>query len=56
VDVRRSYPKGVLDFFMLRIGKAPLRCRGCSRRFYKKLAPNEKLGRPDVSLEKAPIL
>jgi len=56
VDVRRSYAKGWRDALMIRIGKPPLRCRGCEFRFYKRLQPDEKLGRPDFSVERAPIL
>ena len=56
VDVRRSYPKGWRDAFMIWLGKPPLRCRGCSFRYYKRLEPDEKLGRPDLSEERAPIL
>ena len=56
VDVRRSYPKGWRDTLMIRIGKPPLRCRGCEFRFYHRLEPDEKLGRPDFSVERAPIL
>jgi len=41
---------------MIRSGKSPLRCRGCEYRFYRKLAPNERLGRPDLSEEKDPVL
>jgi len=55
-DVRRSYPKGLIDRVMIRSGKSPLRCRGCEYRFYRKLAPNERLGRPDLSEEKDPVL
>jgi hypothetical protein len=56
VDVRRSYPKGWRDAVMIHIGIRPLRCRECEHRFYKRLQPDEKLGRPDISMEKAPIL
>jgi hypothetical protein len=56
VDVRRSYPKGLRDSLMMRLGKPPLRCRGCTYRFYRRLAAGEKLGRPDSSLERAPII
>jgi hypothetical protein len=56
VDVRRSYPKGWRDAFMIRIGRPPLKCRGCNYRFYHRLEPDEKLGRPDFSVEKEPIL
>jgi hypothetical protein len=56
LDVRRSYPKGLRDHLMIRMGRLPLRCRGCSFRFFKRLAPNERLGRPDVSAEKAAVL
>jgi hypothetical protein len=41
---------------MIHFGKPPLRCRGCDYRFYRRLAPDEKLGRPDFSEERAPIL
>jgi hypothetical protein len=41
---------------MIRLGKPPLKCRGCSFRFYRRLKPDEKLGRPDRSEERAPIL
>jgi hypothetical protein len=41
---------------MIRVGKPPLRCRGCERRFYYRMQPDEKLGRPDLSEERAPIL
>ena len=50
VDVRRSYPKGMRDALMIWLEKPPLRCRGCCYRFYKRLLPDEKLGRPDPSL------
>jgi hypothetical protein len=40
---------------MIRMEKPPVKCRGCEYRFYYRLRPDEKLGRPDVSLEKAPI-
>jgi hypothetical protein len=49
VDVRRSYPKGLWDALMIRLGKPPLRCRGCTYRFYRRLEPDERLGRPDIS-------
>jgi uncharacterized protein with PIN domain len=54
-DVRRSYPKGLIDRFMMGRGKSPLRCRGCQKRFYYKLT-NERLGRPDLSEEKDPVI
>jgi hypothetical protein len=41
---------------MVRFGKQPLRCRGCTHRFFRRLLPNEKLGRPDFSVQKEPIL
>jgi hypothetical protein len=41
---------------MIRMGKPPLKCRGCSHRFYRRVATDEKLGRPDVSTEKDAIL
>jgi hypothetical protein len=41
---------------MIRIGKPPLKCRGCEYRFYYRVPPDEKLGRPDLSVEKEPIL
>ncbi len=47
-DVRRSYPKGLLDAFMTRRGSTPLRCRRCNYRFYRRLQPGESLGIPDV--------
>jgi hypothetical protein len=56
VDVRRSWPSGWRDQLMIRIGKPPLRCRACTHRFYRRMLPGEKLGRPDISMEKAPIL
>jgi hypothetical protein len=56
VDVRRSYPQGLRDAIMIRTGRPPLRCRGCNYRWYRRLRANERLGRPDVSREKAPIL
>jgi hypothetical protein len=56
VDVRRSYPKGVRDALMIHLSKPPLRCRGCECRFYRRVMPGEKLGRPDLSAEKEPIL
>ena len=49
IDVRRSYPQGLRDAIMIRWGKPPLRCRGCTHRFYYKVKPDEKLGRPDPS-------
>jgi hypothetical protein len=48
--VRRSYPKGLLDAFMSRLARVPLRCRRCSYRFYRKLSPGEALGLPESSL------
>lgn len=56
VDVRRSYPKGWRDAFMIRMGKPPLKCRACNYRFFRRLQPDERLGRPDFSLEREPIL
>ena len=53
VDVRRSYPKGLLDSIMIRLGKPPLRCRGCTHRFYRRLSPGERLGRPDCSVRQS---
>jgi hypothetical protein len=44
------------DTIMIRAGKPPVKCRGCNYRWYKRLLPHEKLGRPDVSMERAPIL
>jgi hypothetical protein len=41
---------------MIHLSKPPLRCRGCECRFYRRLMPGEKLGRPDLSAEKEPIL
>lgn len=41
---------------MIRSGKTPLRCRECTYRFYRRLAPHERLGRPDVSDEKDPVI
>jgi hypothetical protein len=41
---------------MIKLQKPPLRCRGCTFRFYRRLRPDEKLGRPDLSAERAPIL
>jgi hypothetical protein len=38
------------DALMIWLEKPPLRCRGCCYRFYKRLLPDEKLGRPDPSL------
>ncbi|MGD0778629.1 MAG: hypothetical protein ABSC05_38100 [Candidatus Solibacter sp.] len=34
-DVRHSLPRGLLDSLMMAFGKAPFRCRGCERRFYR---------------------
>jgi hypothetical protein len=48
-DIRRSYPKGLLDAFMNSRGRLPLRCRRCSYRFYRKLAPGETLGLPETT-------
>jgi hypothetical protein len=48
-DVRRSYPKGLLDAWMARLGSTPLRCRRCSYRFYRKLLAGEVLGIPEIS-------
>ena len=42
--MRRSWPKGIVDQFMLRRGHAVLRCRRCGCRFYRKLQPGEVLG------------
>lgn len=55
-DVRRSYPKGMIDRCMMGWGKTPLRCRGCENRFYHRLAADDRLGRPDFSEEKDPVL
>ena len=55
-DVRRSYPKGMIDRFMMGRGKTPLRCRGCEYRFYYRLSPDDRLGRPDLSEEKDPVI
>jgi hypothetical protein len=55
-DVRRSYPKGLIDRLMLWMGKTALRCRGCECRFYFKLTPDDRLGRPDLSEDKNPLL
>lgn len=48
-DVRRSYPKGLLDKIMMKSGKTPLRCRRCEHRFYYALGRDDRLGRPDIS-------
>jgi hypothetical protein len=45
--VRRSYPDGILDAIMIKMGRPPLRCRRCSHRFYWKLRPEDLLGLPD---------
>ena len=55
-DVRQSWPNGLRDRIMNRLGKLPLRCRRCEHRFYRRLQEGEKLGRPDVSEKKEPIL
>jgi hypothetical protein len=49
-DVRRSYPKGLLDAFMNVRGWTPLRCRRCTYRFYRKLAPGQTLGLPETTV------
>jgi hypothetical protein len=56
LDVRRSYPAGWRDRLMIDFGLLPLRCRACGHRFYRRLRPGDKLGRPDVSTDRAPIL
>ena len=38
MDVRRSYPGGIRDDIMRAFGYAPLRCRGCQRRFFRRCA------------------
>jgi transcriptional regulator NrdR family protein len=38
-DVRRSYSRGILDAFMVGFHKVPFRCRGCTHRFYRNIAP-----------------
>jgi DNA-directed RNA polymerase subunit RPC12/RpoP len=49
-DVRRSYPKGLIDAIMNARRRTPLRCRRCSYRFYRLLQPGEVLGIPDPSI------
>jgi len=46
----------MIDRFMMGRGKTPLRCRGCEYRFYYRLLPDDRLGRPDLSEEKDPVL
>jgi hypothetical protein len=46
----------LIDRLMLRMGKTALRCRGCECRFYFKLTPDDRLGRPDLSEDKNPVL
>jgi hypothetical protein len=51
-DIRRSLPGGLLDSLMMVFGKAPFRCRGCRRRFYKYVArpsPPEPEARADTA-------
>jgi hypothetical protein len=52
-DIRHSLPRGLLDSFMMALGKAPFRCRRCERRFHRHVAiplPVE----PDAPAETAP--
>ena len=35
MDVRRSMPKGPLDFLVRMVGLVPYRCRSCGQRFYR---------------------
>ncbi|HWB84739.1 MAG TPA: hypothetical protein VG675_11410 [Bryobacteraceae bacterium] len=37
-DVRRSWPRGIWDRLILFGGWAPLRCRKCEHRFYRRVA------------------
>jgi len=46
----------MIDRCMMGWGKTPLRCRGCENRFYHRLAADDRLGRPDFSEEKDPVL
>src|SRR5471032_2883476 len=43
-DVRRSQSRGVLDNIMKMVRKSPFRCRGCSRRFYRRDKPEPQSG------------
>ncbi|HTX34735.1 MAG TPA: hypothetical protein VME43_06935 [Bryobacteraceae bacterium] len=36
-DIRRSLPRGPIDYVFMKLGKKPVRCRGCERRFYRTL-------------------
>src|SRR5471030_96810 len=43
-DVRRSQSRGMLDSIMKMARKSPFRCRGCSRRFYRRDKPEPQSG------------
>jgi hypothetical protein len=34
-DIRRSLPRGPVDYVLIKLGRTPLRCRLCERRFYR---------------------
>jgi hypothetical protein len=34
MDIRHSFPNGLLDSIMTSLGRKPYRCRRCERRFY----------------------
>jgi DNA-directed RNA polymerase subunit RPC12/RpoP len=40
-DIRTSHRSTLLDFLMMQFDRMPLRCRGCSRRFHKRVMPED---------------
>jgi len=43
-DVRRSLPRGPIDHIFMKLGKVPLRCRGCEHRFFRAVITESAAG------------
>jgi hypothetical protein len=50
-DVRRSYAHGLADTILMLLGKKPLRCRGCERRFYRSLGEGAEAADPSQAAQ-----
>ena len=52
-DIRTSHRSNLLDFLMMRFDRLPLRCRGCNRRFHKRVLAEDLMEKSELISEDA---